>query len=120
MLREGSQRGVAARVGAWSARHKKSVLAGWLAFVVLSVVLGAVVGTDKLTTADQYNGQSGRAEQTLQQQFPRPAQEEALISSSTLRASDPAFRAAIRDVEARVERVSVVRNVHAATDRRQA
>jgi uncharacterized membrane protein YdfJ with MMPL/SSD domain len=119
MLREGTQRGVAARVGTWSARHKKSVLAGWLAFVVLSVVLGGVVGTNKLTTADQYNGQSGRAEHTLQQRFPRPAQEEALISSSTLRASDPAFRAAIRDVKARVERVAVVRSVHAATDRGQ-
>jgi uncharacterized membrane protein YdfJ with MMPL/SSD domain len=117
MLRQGSQRGVAARVGGWSARHKKAVLAGWLAFVVLSVVLGGAVGTSKLTQADQYTGQSGQAEQTLEQHFPRPAQEEALISSSTLRAGDPAFQAAIRDVRARVARVGVVGNVHAATDR---
>ncbi len=116
MLREGSQRGVAARVGGWSARHKKSVLAGWLAFVVLSMVLGGAVGTSKLTQADQYTGQSGRAEKTLEQKFPRPAQEEALISSATLHASDPAFRAAIRDVKARVARVGAVENVRAATD----
>jgi uncharacterized membrane protein YdfJ with MMPL/SSD domain len=116
MLREGSHRGVAARVGGWSARHKKSVLAGWLAFVVLSVVLGGAVGTKKLTPADQYNGQSGRAEHTLQQKFPRPAQEEALVSSPTLTASDPAFRAAVKDVRDRVARLGVVTTVHAATD----
>ncbi len=84
MLHAGSQRGIAARVGGWSARHKKSVLAGWLVFVVASVVIGGAVGTNKLTQADQYTGQSGRAEKTLEQHFPTPAQEEALISSPTL------------------------------------
>ena len=117
MLPPGSTRGVAARVGSWSARHKKSVLAAWLVFIVASVVLGGAVGTKKLTTADQYTGQSGRAEKLLEQHFPKPAQEEALISSPTLEASDPAFQAAIRDVRARVAQVAVVRHVKAATDR---
>src|SRR6478735_3496866 len=49
MLRAGSKRGIAARVGSWSARHKKPVLAGWLVFIVASVVLGGAVGTHKLT-----------------------------------------------------------------------
>src|SRR5438876_6534366 len=43
MLHGSTKRGVAARVGSWSARHKKSVLLGWLAFVVVSVVLGASI-----------------------------------------------------------------------------
>ena len=116
MLRAGSKRGVAARVGSWSARHKKSVLAAWLVFIVASVLLGGAVGTHKLTQADQYTGQSGRAEKTLEQHFPKAAQEEALISSPTLKASDPAFQAAIRDVRARVAQVAVVRNIKAATD----
>ena len=73
MLPPGSTRGVAARVGSWSARHKKSVLAAWLVFIVASVVLGGAVGTKKLTTADQYTGQSGRAEKLLEQHFPQPA-----------------------------------------------
>ncbi len=59
MFRAGSKRGIAARVGSWSARHKKSVLAGWLVFVIASVVIGGAVGTSKLTQADQYTGQSG-------------------------------------------------------------
>jgi uncharacterized membrane protein YdfJ with MMPL/SSD domain len=117
MLHAESKRGIAARVGSWSARHKKSVLAGWLAFVIASVVIGGMVGTSKLTDADQYTGQSGRAEKTLEQHFPKPAQEEALISSPSLKASDPAFAAAIRDVRARVAQLAVVRNVKAATDR---
>jgi uncharacterized membrane protein YdfJ with MMPL/SSD domain len=116
MLHAGTTRGIAARVGSWSARHKKSVLAGWLAFVVLSVVLGGMVGTNKLTKADQFTGQSGKAEKTLEQRFPAPAHEEALIHSPTLDARDPAFAAAIRDVKARVSALAVVKNVKAATD----
>jgi len=116
MLQAGTTRGIAARVGSWSARHKKSVLAGWLAFVVLSVVLGGMVGTNKLTKADQFTGQSGKAEKTLEQRFPAPAHEEALIHSPTLDARDPAFAAAIRDVKARVSALAVVKNVRAATD----
>jgi uncharacterized membrane protein YdfJ with MMPL/SSD domain len=115
-MHAGTKRGVAARVGSWSARHKKSVLAGWLAFVVLSVVLGGMVGTDKLTKADQFTGQSGRAEKTLEQRFPTPAHEEALIHSPTLDVHDPAFTAAIRDVKARVSALAVVKDVKAATD----
>src|SRR3954453_11353906 len=103
------KRGVAARVGSWSARHKKSVLAGWLAFVVLSVVVGGMVGTNKLTKADQFTGQSGKAEKTLEQRFPTPAHEEALIHSPTLDARDPAFVAAIRDVKGRVCAPAVAR-----------
>jgi uncharacterized membrane protein YdfJ with MMPL/SSD domain len=116
MLHTGTKRGVAARVGSWSARHKKSVLAGWLAFVVLSVVLGGMVGTNKLTKADQFTGQSGKAEKTLEQRFPTPAHEEALIHSATLDARDPAFAAAIRDVKARVSALAAVKDVKAATD----
>ena len=115
-MHAGTKRGVAARVGSWSARHKKSVLAGWLTFVVLSVVLGGMVGTNKLTKADQFTGQSGRAEKTLEQRFPTPAHEEALIHSPTLDVHDPAFAAAIRDVKARVSALTVVNDVKAATD----
>ena len=116
MLRAGSQRGIAAAVGGWSARHKKSVLAGWLVFVVASVVLGSAFGTSKLTNADQFSGQSGKAEKTLEQRFPTRAHESALVYSATNRATDPAFAAAIRDIRARVAAIPVVTNIRAATD----
>src|SRR5207344_2884168 len=101
MTGEGSKIGIAARVGGWSARHKKSVLGGWLVFVLLSVVIGGAVGTNKLTPADQFTGESGRAEQTLEHHFPAKAHETALIHSETLQAGDPAFRAAVEDLQTR-------------------
>jgi RND superfamily putative drug exporter len=108
--------GIAARVGGWSARHKKSVLAGWILFVVLSVVVGGAVGAKKLTTADQYTGESGRAEQTLQASFPAPAHESTLIHSTTLHVGDPAFTATVRDVRTRLAAIPAVTNLKAATD----
>ncbi len=116
MLRKGHQGGIAARVGGWSARHKKSVLVGWLVFVVLAVVLGSAVGTKSLTPADSFVGQSGKAEKTLEQHFPTPAHEEALIHSSSMKANDPAFKAAIVSIRDHVAKIPVVSNVRAAND----
>src|SRR6476659_382226 len=65
------QKGVAARVGYWSARHKKSVLLGWILFVILSVVGGGMISSNNLTEADKFSGESGRAEKTLEQSFPQ-------------------------------------------------
>ena len=65
--------GFAGRVGTWSARHKKSVLVGWLLFVALSIVGGGMISSNKLTKADQFSGESGRAEKTLETKFPEAA-----------------------------------------------
>ncbi|HYX86119.1 MAG TPA: MMPL family transporter [Gaiellales bacterium] len=110
-------KGVAARVGSWSARHTKSVLAGWLVFVVLSVVFGSMIGTKQLTEADQFNGESGRAEKVLEKSFPAPATEQVLIHSSTLTADQPAFRAAVADIRDGVAATGVATHIRAATDR---
>ena len=116
MLHAGRHGGIAARIGGWSARHKKSVLVGWLVFVVLAVVIGGAVGTKSLTQADGYTGQSGKAEQALAKSFPTPAHEETLIHSSKLTVNDPAFQAAIADVRQRVAAIPVVTHLTAATD----
>jgi len=115
MLRKTNQRGVAARVGGWSARHSKSVLAGWIVFVVAAVVLGSHIGTSKLSDADQFNGQSGKAEATLAKSFPKPAQESTLIHSDTMTASDPAFRAVVNDVRTRLAALPQVRHLQVPT-----
>ena len=60
-------------VGGWSARHKKSVLAGWLVFVVAPVDARlSCSARSKLTKADQFTGQSGKAEKTLESELPHP------------------------------------------------
>src|SRR5919106_2729520 len=39
---------VTARLGRWSARHRKTAIFGWLAFVVAAVAVGATLGTNPL------------------------------------------------------------------------
>ena len=108
-------RGFAARVGSWSARHKKSVLGGWLMFVVLSVVIGGMVGTTTLTNAQQSNGESGRAERAMEQHFPLRAHESTLIHSARYSPGDPQFRAVIADVAKRLHAVPVVTDLQSPT-----
>ncbi len=56
---------LAERAGRWSAAHWKTATFGWLAFVIVAVVLGQLVGTAKLTDAENATGESARAEAAL-------------------------------------------------------
>ncbi len=102
---------VAARMGRWSARHRKTAIFGWLAFVVAAVVIGAALGTKQLTDTDTLPGESGRAARILDDGFKQPAGETVLVQSSNLTADSPAFRAAVNDVVRRVSALGVVTNV---------
>ena len=64
---------VAARMGRWSARHRKTAIFGWLAFVVAAVVLGGALGTKQLTDDETLPGESGRAARMLDEGFEQPA-----------------------------------------------
>jgi uncharacterized membrane protein YdfJ with MMPL/SSD domain len=101
---------LAARAGRWSAAHWKTATFGWIAFVVLAVVLGGAIGTKTLGEGDS-PGESGRMEKILDDAFQRPADERVLVESRTLTAEDPAFVAAVEDVVARVSAVPAVTNV---------
>jgi RND superfamily putative drug exporter len=102
---------VAARMGRWSARHRKTAIFGWLAFVVAAVVLGGALGTKQLTDDETLPGESGRAARILDDGFEQPAGETVLVQSRKLTADSPAFRAAVADVVRRVTAVGVVTNV---------
>jgi RND superfamily putative drug exporter len=102
---------VAARMGRWSARHRKTAIFGWLAFVIAAVVLGGAVGTKQLTADETLPGESGRAARMLDDGFEQPAGETVLVQSTRLTADSPAFRAAVADVVRRVSAVGVVANV---------
>jgi hypothetical protein len=54
---------LAARMGLWSARHRKLAIFGWFGAVVLVFALGGIVGTKTLSDADAGVGESGRATQ---------------------------------------------------------
>ena len=102
---------LAASMGRWSAAHWKAATFGWLAFVVVAFAIGGVVGTKDADPNTAGPGQSGRMDRILDAGFKQPAGESVLIQSHSLRASDPAFRAAIEDVVARVSKAPDVRNV---------
>jgi uncharacterized membrane protein YdfJ with MMPL/SSD domain len=102
---------LAARMGRWSAGHWKTATFGWLAFVIVAFALGGLVGTKEIDPNTAGPGQSGHMDRILDVGFKQPAGESVLIESSSSRASDPVFRAAIEDVVARVSKVADVQNV---------
>jgi RND superfamily putative drug exporter len=103
-------RNLAARAGRWSAAHWKTATLGWIAFVALAVVVGGALGTKQLGDTDA-PGESGRVAKILDEAFDRPAEETVLVRSRTQSVDDPAFRAAVEDVVARLERVAAVTNL---------
>jgi RND superfamily putative drug exporter len=98
-------------MGRWSAGHRKIAIFGWLAFVIAAVAIGSAVGSRTLDQNDTLPGESGRVARLLDEEFPQPARESVLVQSSRLTADDPAFRAAVEDVVARVSQLGVVRDV---------
>src|SRR5262245_49969372 len=91
---------LAARMGRWSARHRKIAIFGWLAFVVAAFMVGAMVGTKSLVWQTSLPGESGKAERILYEDFRPPASEAVLIQSESISMDDPSFDAAIKDVVA--------------------
>jgi uncharacterized membrane protein YdfJ with MMPL/SSD domain len=109
-------KGFAARAGHWSARHRKTAIFGWLALVVLTAVIGGMVGQQKPTTADKMDGETRRAETILETAgFPKKSGEMVLVQSKTATVKDPAFKATVADVAKTVAKQSVVANVSTDT-----
>ena len=104
-------RNLAARMGHWSATHRKTAIWGWLVFVLIAVLLGRAVGTNQLHGADNFSGESGRAEKALYGADLRPNDEHVFIQSKSLTVRDPQFRAAIAQATAGLSHAQNVRNV---------
>ena len=61
---------IAARMGRWSAQHRKIAIFGWLAFVIAAFVIGNAIGTKELQAAELGVGESGRMMKLLDKEFP--------------------------------------------------
>ncbi len=107
----------AARAGHWSATHRRTAILGWIAFVLVSVVIGHAVGTRTIDPQRSGVGQAGKADNVLADKFKQAASEQVLVQSRTGSSHDPAFRAGVRDVVARVSAVSAVTDVRSPLDR---
>ncbi|HTN23006.1 MAG TPA: MMPL family transporter [Solirubrobacteraceae bacterium] len=101
----------AARAGRWSAGHRKIAIFGWLAFVAITVVGGGAAGLNTFVWQENGPGESGRADKAIFDHFPRHAEETVLVQSASATASDPAFRAAVADVQRRLRATAHVEHV---------
>ena len=108
---EPPKRNLAARAAHWSANHRKRAIWGWLLFVVLAVMIGNAVGQNKIHGADQFTGESGDAEQMLQDAGMRPNDESVVMQSADLTAQDQAFRSAVDQGVADLTDTQYVTNV---------
>jgi uncharacterized membrane protein YdfJ with MMPL/SSD domain len=113
-----SARRLTGAAGRWSAGHPWTAIATWLGAVVVLVVAGHLAGTVQLPNGAQNVGQSGQAEQMISRDFPRLAAEDVLFDSAGLRAGDPAYQAAIRDVLNRIQATGRVTQVQSPLDPR--
>ncbi|HEV2786537.1 MAG TPA: MMPL family transporter, partial [Solirubrobacteraceae bacterium] len=104
-------RNFAARAGRWSARHRKIAIFGWLAFVALAGLGGGAAGLNTFVWQENGPGEAGRADKALFDHFPRHAEETVLVQSTTATARDAKFKAAVADVQRRLERTPHVSHV---------
>ena len=97
----------AARMGRWSAKNRKKAIVGWIAFVVLSLVIGGALGVKAPEDENTYVGDSGKAHALVDQHFPTENTESVLIKGSDA----GAVRAATDDTIAAVSKQQGVYDV---------
>lgn len=106
-------RGLAARAGGWSARHRWAAVGIWALFVVLAMGLGSAAGRVDVKDSDQLKGETHTAAKIIEDAgIEEPASETVLIQAkgTGLKATDGEFRQAVGDV------VQAVRKTGAVTD----
>ncbi|MFJ7627244.1 MMPL family transporter [Streptomyces sp. NPDC097595] len=94
------RRNLAARIGVWSAHHRKTAILGWLLFVVLAAGIGGASGMVEMTDAENGAGDSARAEQILSDAgLSHRAGELVMVSS----AQPDGWRTAARELTAAIQ-----------------
>ena len=97
-----SRTNIAARAARWSTAHRRIAIFGWLAFVVVSVLVGGAVGQKTLTNTEAVPGEAGRAEAALEAAKLKPNSELVLVQSRDLKTGDAPFDAALADATQRL------------------
>ncbi|MFL5925984.1 MAG: MMPL family transporter [Gaiellaceae bacterium] len=109
---------IAARMGRWSARHRKAAVLGWLAFVLVAVAVGLGTGMKMLGPADSLTGESASSQRIVDGAgLPARAHESVLVQSSRYRVTDRPFRTALAEVSAAVGSQVHVKEVRSPLDK---
>src|SRR5262245_51505925 len=113
------KRNLAGGIARWNARHRKTAIFGWLAFVIAATVLGSAIGTTMLKDSDYGSGDSKKADKIIEDAgFPERAGELVLIQGrGSTTADDPAFKAAVSDAIAAVRGTGQVENIVSPYDK---
>ncbi|MFF4396359.1 MMPL family transporter [Streptomyces sp. NPDC001480] len=114
-------RGLAARAGGWSARHRWAAVGIWVLFVVLAMGLGSAAGRVDVDDSDQLKGETHTAARIIDDAgIKEPAGETVLIQSKdgSLKATDPEFKATVADVVKAVGATGKVTGVSSPYDTR--
>ncbi|EPD66438.1 MULTISPECIES: MMPL family transporter [unclassified Streptomyces] len=107
-------RGIAARAGGWSARHRWAAVGIWVLFVVLAMGLGSAAGRVDVKDSDQLKGETHTAAKIVEDAgIEEPASESVLIQArdGNVKATDPEFRAAVGAVVKAVDATGRVTDV---------
>ncbi|WP_448625816.1 MMPL family transporter [Geodermatophilus sp. URMC 64] len=105
------QRNLAARMGRWSARHRRTAVLGWLAFVALAITLGSLIPRAELTRAESEIGPTAQAQRILDAHgWEEPASEMVLVQRAD-GVPESAATAALTDVVDTLGRTADVTNV---------
>ncbi|WSQ12555.1 MMPL family transporter [Streptomyces sp. NBC_01231] len=112
-------RGLAARAGGWSARHRWAAVGIWVLFVVLAMGLGSAAGRVDVKDSDQLKGETRTAAKIIEDAgIDEPASETVLIQARDggVKATDAQFRAAVTAVVDAVEGTGEVTGVASPYD----
>ncbi|MEV0225177.1 MMPL family transporter [Streptomyces sp. NPDC050704] len=112
-------RGLAARAGGWSARHRWAAVGIWILFVVLAMGLGSAAGTVEVKDSEQLSGETSRAAAIAEDAgIEEPAGETVLIQGrdSGVKATDTEVRTAVDAVMKAVEATGKVTDVTSPYD----
>jgi len=108
------QPNLAATLGGWSARHRLTAVAAWLALVVVAMLVGSMVGQVTMTQAEYGVGESGRATWTLVNAgIKDPATEQVMISTPGAKPDKAAMQSAASAVLTAVRATGLVGEVRA-------
>jgi uncharacterized membrane protein YdfJ with MMPL/SSD domain len=105
------KRNLAHRMGRWSGMHPWRAIIGWVAFVVISFMVGSSVTANTLGDADKGVGESGRATKVIDKAFTdadQPAEEALLIQSRSGKLSDKDLKAVVADATTKLTATGVV------------
>ncbi|MGR6973450.1 MMPL family transporter [Streptomyces cynarae] len=112
-------RGIAARAGGWSARHRWAAVGIWVLFVVLAMAVGSAAGRVDIKDSDELKGETHTAAKIIEDAgIKQPAGESVLIQAKdgTTTATDPRFRAAVTAVVRAVDGTGRVTDVTSPYD----